>query len=161
MRYRIKNWVTQKALNLIVYLNRDSNYMSHVRREVPEWFSEDEDGPNRWMADGTVELLAVLSHHGHSGGSISFALKFFSTMAKFEPWGPLTGEDDEWNEVGDGVYQNRRCSHVFRENGQAYDINGKVFTDPDGFSYTGKDSRVDITFPYTPHTEYVTVEEDV
>ena len=158
--WRIKSWLTQKALNLVVWLNRDSNYLAHVRREVPEWFAEDDDEPNRWMADGTVELLAVLSHHGHSGGSIGFALNFFKTMARFEPWGPLTGEDDEWNEVGEGTEQNRRCSHVFREGGQAYDSTGKVFTDPDGFSYTSCDSCGDITFPYTPHTEYVTVEEE-
>ena len=83
-------------------------------------------------------------------------------MAAFEPWGPLTGEDHEWGEPinGDGTQQNRRCSHVFRDaEGRAYDIQGKVFTDPDGCSYTSQDSRVNVTFPYTPHTEYVDVGE--
>ena len=128
--YRIKSWITKIALWVVVRLNSDSNYIAHVRREVPGWFKE--EGPNRWIADGTVELLSVLSYQGHSGGSISFALKFFSTMAKFEPWGPLTGEDDEWNEVGPGGYQNRRCSHVFKDaDGRAYVINGQVFMDSD------------------------------
>jgi len=77
----------------------------------------------------------------------------------FKPWSPLTGEDNEWNEIGDGLEQNRRCSHVFRQDGEAYDINGKVFTDADGGSYTSIDSRVPVTFPYTPETEYVTVTE--
>ena len=158
MSYRLKHWLTHRALGLVVYLNRDSNYLSHVRREVPDWFAEGDDEPNRWLADGTVELLAVLAHHGHSCGSIGFALQFFKTMARFEPWGPLTGEDHEWNEVGEGIEQNRRCSHVFREDGKAYDIQGRVFTDPDGCSFTSRDSRVPVTFPYTPKTGYVTVD---
>jgi len=40
--YRIKSWITQRALDLVVYLNRDSNYISHTRREVPDWFAEGE-----------------------------------------------------------------------------------------------------------------------
>lgn len=159
LKWRLREWITKLALWTVVRMNRDSNYLSHLRREVPGWFDED-DGPNLWIAQGTVDLLAVLASQGHSGGSINFAVKFFSKMALFEPWGPLTGEENEWNTIGDGRQQNRRCSHVFRDsNGQAYDINGKVFTDPDGGSYTSIDSRVDVTFPYTPHTEYVEVAE--
>ena len=158
MKYKIRHWITQKALDLIVWLNRDSNYIAHTKREVTGWFAE--TGPNRWMADGTVELLAVLSHQGHSGGSIGFALQFFSAMAKFEPWGPLTGEDSEWGEPFDreGTQQNRRCSHVFRmANGSSYDIKGRVFLESNGSCYTNQDSRVFIEFPYTPKTVYVDV----
>lgn len=158
IRYSVRSWIIQKALNLIVWLNQDSNYISHTRREVPEWFKQ--EGPNRWMADGTIELLAVLSHQGHSGGSIGFALQFFSAMAQFKPWGPLTGDESEWGEVFDkiGSQQNKRCSHVFRDpDGRAYDINGKVFREPNGNCYTNRDSKVFIKFPYTPKTEYIDV----
>ncbi|MCR4340872.1 MAG: hypothetical protein NUW01_13410 [Gemmatimonadaceae bacterium] len=157
----MRSWITQRALDLIVWLNRDSNYIAHTRREVPKWFTE--DGPNRWMADGTVELLAVLSHQGHSGSSIGFALEFFKTMARFKPWGPLTGEDSEWAEPfdGEGTQQNLRCGHVFKDaNGNAYDGEGRVFTDKDGCSFTNRDSRVPVTFPYTPKTEYVKVDSE-
>lgn len=158
LRRGCRYWLTQRAINLVVWLNRDSNYLSHVRREVPEWFQE--TGPNRWMADGTVELLSILSHQGHSGGSIGFAVEFFAAMARFKPWGPLTGAETEWGEPNDwdGTQQNRRCGHVFRDkDGRAYDINGRVFREANGACYTGKDSHVDITFPYTPKTEYVDV----
>lgn len=162
VKYWFRNSLTQKALNLVVWLNRDSNYIKHTQREVPDWFND--EGPNRWIADGTVELLAVLSHQGHSGGSIGFALNFFKTMAEFHPWGPLTGEDSEWGEVGGGddmTHQNIRCSHVFKgEDGRAYDIRGKVFRETDGCAFTSSDSRVYIEFPYTPTTEYVDVEKD-
>lgn len=158
-RYWYNNRRTQKALDLIVRLNSDSNYIAHCKREVPEWF--DDEGPNRWIADGTVELLAVLSHHGHSGGSIGFALNFFKTMAEFKPWGPLTGEDSEWTKLDYGpdlTWQNNRFSRVFKDaDGRAYDIEGKVFREPDGCCYTSKESRVYIEFPYHPKTEYVDV----
>ena len=156
----IRHWLSQKVIDLVVWLNRDSNYISHTKREVPKWFKE--EGPNRWMADSTVELLAVLSHQGHSGGSIGFAVQFFSKMAQFKPWGPLTGCEHEWGEPfdKDGTQQNTRCSHVFRDPiGRAYDSLGKVFRDPDGVCYTNVDSRVFIEFPYTPKSEYVDVEK--
>ena len=156
--FTLRSWATQRALDLVVWLNRDSNYISHTKREVPEWFKD--EGPNRWIADGTVELLAVLSHQGHSGSSIGFALQFFSAMARFKPWGPLTGAESEWAEPYDdeGTQQNRRCGHVFRgTDGRAYDSTGKVFREPDGSCYTNRDSRVFIEFPYTPKTEYVDV----
>lgn len=166
-RFRWSRWksnlshkLTQRALDLVVYLNRDSNYIKHTKREVPEWFAE--EGPNRWIADGTVELLAVLSHQGHSGGSIGFAIGFFKAMANFEPWGPLTGAESEWTDAFslDGTLQNIRCSHVFKDkDGQAYDIEGRIFRDPSGSCYTNYDSRVPVTFPYTPKREYVDVEE--
>ncbi len=159
IKYWFRNCLTQKALNLVVWLNHDSNYIKHTQREVPDWFGE--EGPNRWIADGTVELLAVLSHQGHSGGSIGFAVNFFKTMARFEPWGPLTGADSEWRELDYGdepSWQNIRASHVFKDaDGRAYDIQGKVFREPDGCCFTNSDSRVYIEFPYTPKTEYVDV----
>ena len=148
MRFKMKNFITKICLMIVVYLQRDSNYISHTKREVPEWFGE--EGPNRWIADGTVELLAVLSHQGHSGGSIGFALNFFKTMANFKPWGPLTGKDSEWVDIdGKGTYQNNRCGEIFKDENGAYTIHGKVFHDGDNVHYTSRDSRVKIEFPYT------------
>src|SRR3546814_1275244 len=79
---------------------------------------------------------------------------------RFEPFSPLTGAESEWGEPYDwaGTQQSKRCSHVFRDkDGAAYDINGKVFVEESGASYTSSDSRVAINFPYVPHTEYVQV----
>lgn len=59
------------------------------------------------------------------------------------------------------THQNKRCSHVFKDkDGNAYDIDGKVFREPDGCCFTSKDSFVPVTFPYTPKTEYVDVPKD-
>ena len=43
---------------------------------------------------------------------------------------------------------------------EVYDMDGRVFREPNGTCYTSRNSRVDITFPYTPTTEYVDVEAE-
>lgn len=122
---------------------------------------EDSDEMDRAMRNHILKMVEVFSDERHSGFSASYALAILSKLLKFEPLTPLTGEDSEWNLVSeiDNLYQNRRCSHVFKSNGKSYDINGKVFVQEDGISYTSADSKVDITFPYTPKTEYVKVSE--
>lgn len=149
---------------------RESNLVAHAKREflaigyVP-LDKEQEDGPNKWIQEAVLELLTVFSKQGHSGFSAPYCINTFKALAMFEPLCPLTGDDSEWNEVGDGMFQNNRCSHVFKDkdrfDGQAYDIQGKVFVEEnDGGSYTGMGSHVPITFPYTPVTEYVNVTKE-
>ena len=111
------------------------------------------------LGDAALRMIEQFASEGHSGFSANMAINIFSKLARFEPLTPLTGEDDEWNEVGDGVFQNRRCPTVFKnaERG-AYNIDGRVFREPSGACYTSGESRVSVTFPYTPKTEYVDVE---
>lgn len=109
------------------------------------------------LGDAIMKMVKVFADEGHSGFSAGTAINIFSKVARFEPLTPLTGEDDEWTEVTDGVFQNRRCSHVFKEEGGAYDSEGRIFREPSGLCFTGKDSRVPVTFPYTPKREYVDV----
>jgi len=133
--------------------------------------NDPEDGPNRWLAEGTLELLKVFSEQGHSGMSAPYAVALFEKLALWKPIAPLTGEDDEWNEVGESTWQNRRNSVVFKgEDGQAYWIEGRVFWEwathpeiddgkPFKSHYTSRESRVNITFPWTQpdQSEYVFV----
>ncbi len=135
------------------------------------------DGMQEMMCEQVMELLDKFSEHGHSGSTAPYAVNLFKQLAMFEPIVPLAGEDWEWNEVSDNMYQNRRCSHVFKDSkdGQAYDSQGRVFfewherpldEDEEGYPgikrykthFTSRDSRVPVTFPYTPTREYVEVE---
>lgn len=109
------------------------------------------------MGDAVMKMIRAFAEERHSGFSANMAVNIFSKLAKFEPLTPLTGEDDEWNEVEPGVFQNKRCSHVFKESGEAYDSEGRIFREPSGACFTNKNSRVYITFPYTPKREYVDV----
>jgi hypothetical protein len=141
----------------------ESNRIKFAKREFEALgydLNDTENSPNRWIMENVFELLNVFSKQGHSGSSAPYCVGYFKKLALWEPLGPLTGQDSEWVEVSDGLFQNARCSHVFKEaDGRAYDIDGKVFREPDGCCYTSKDSRVYIEFPYTPKTEYVDVTE--
>lgn len=149
------------------------SYKEHAMTEFRAAGWVDEDGKfcdemQSLICNDVMELLEVFSAHGHSGSSAPYAINMFTKLAKFEPLVPLTGEDWEWNDVseigsGDPHWQNKRCSHVFKDNdGNAYDINGKVFwewsgtkEDPYKAHYTCRESRTPVTFPYVPKTEYV------
>lgn len=117
------------------------------------------------LGKSTLELIDVFSEQGHSGMSAGIAVSLFSKLAKFEPLSPLTGEDDEWNEVGINQWQNKRCSHVFKSYSrlgvQAYDCEGRIFREPNGCCYTNKDSHTPITFPYVPTRMYIDVDRDL
>lgn len=126
---------------------------------------------NKLMHDHIIHMVEEFSKEGHSGFSASYALGILTKLLDWKPLTPLTGEDSEWNDVSDlangrQVFQNRRCSRVFKEQLEdgsfsTYDVNGKVFY-PKGKrsqAYTNGNSRVPVTFPYTPTIEYVEVDE--
>ena len=151
-----------------------SNYIRHAMTEfrAAGWIDDRDmyvDEMQQAICEHVLKLLEVFADERHSGSSAPYAINVFKTLASFEPLVPLTGEDWEWNDVshmsaGEKAYQNKRCSRVFKQedrfDGQAYDIQGKVFIehgyDEDGkettYSYTSGDSHVPITFPYTPKT---------
>jgi hypothetical protein len=141
-----------------------SGLIEHAKREFQavgyKPVDEEEDGPNKWIQENIFELLEVFSKQGHSGSSAPYCIGMFEKLARFEPLCPITGKDEEWMEVGEGFWQNKRCSHVFKDSdGKAYDSEGRVFRSPNGGCFINGNSRVYITFPYTPVTEYIDVGE--
>ena len=162
---KAKDWpgkvLRRMAIGYLVWAARKSNYVSFAEMEMRAagWDMEATDGPDLWMRNHLFALLAVFANEGHSGSSAAWARQVFTKLSAFEPLAPLTGEPDEWMDVSDTMYQNRRCSHVFKDgkdgkDGRAYDIDGVVWRDKDGCTYTNRASRVFITFPYYPKTEY-------
>ena len=103
-------------------------------------------------------------------GFVVIHINLFEKLAKFEPIGPLTGEDWEWCDVSEyggrengPLFQNKRCGHVFKDSSGAYDSEGIVWYDwrtdeKTGEKYkshfTSRESRVTVTFPYIPKREY-------
>ena len=146
------NLTQRLRLALRVLTRRTGGLMRHAESEL---------GPD--MDIELRELVHVFGSQGHSGASAAITADLVGKLLRYEPIGPLTGQPDEWMEVGHGVFQNRRCGRVFKDaevfDGQAYDLDGKVFREPDGFCFTNRDSRVPVTFPYTPATVYVDVPE--
>lgn len=153
----LHNTTSRKTWNRIM-----GNLVKHAKREFialgyTPIDKADPDDPNSWIQQNILELLETFANQGHSGTSAPYCINYFKKLAAFEPLCPLTGEDNEWQEVGDNLFQNIRCSSVFKQNDHVYNIDGKVFREPNGACYTNCDSRTPVTFPYTPVTEYVDV----
>lgn len=136
------------------------------------WINEDgsfKDEMQKHICEDVIELLEVFHNQGHSGSSAPYTIDLFEKLALFKSLTPLTGEDWEWTDVSDGVFQNKRASHVFKSSdrfdGKPYDINAEVFWEwcsspnidngkPYKSYYTSRDSFHPIEFPYTPTTKY-------
>jgi hypothetical protein len=149
-----------------------NNYRSHAWTEFKAagWLDENglfKDKMQEMICEHVMKLLDVFDEEGHSGSTAPYAINMFKRLASFDPIAPLTGEDDEWVKHDYGVeptYQNKRRGSVFKDaNGEAYDIDGKVFWEwmpdldengPTGKAhksyYTCRESRVPVTFPYSP-----------
>lgn len=125
-----------------------------VERELNRLLTgnEDEDKMQKVMNSNILDIIKVFVNQGHSGCSANYMISILTRLLDWKPITPLIGNDDEWNEVGQGVYQNRRCPTIFKNdknNSMAYNGEGKVFSDDDGETwYTNIDSRIPVTFPY-------------
>lgn len=145
-------------------------YIEHAERELKLLGLYDGDPMNASAAEDVLALLRVLSSQGHSGFSVGYVLSVFNKLAKFDPLTPLTGADDEWNDItamwgaepGCRQYQNTRSSRVFKiveadGTEKCYDIEGIVFEEPSGVRFMNSESSVPVEFPYTPSTRVVQV----
>lgn len=132
-----------------------SNLVDYAKDELNRIGMIDSGDPyNEFGAKAILDLIELFDSQGHSGFTASYVINAFNRLARFKPLSPLTGKDDEWNDVGDGLQQNKRYSAVFKDkNGAVYNVDGKVFTDDGEVWYGCKDSRVDITFPYVVPNE--------
>lgn len=116
------------------------------------------DEMNKLTSTQILELIDLFASHGHSGFSAPYAVGLFEKLARFKPLAPLAGDDSEWHEVGEGHWQNKRFSSVFKDaDGRAYDIDAVYYTEPNGCSFTRGGNRQYIEFPYTPTQRQVKV----
>ena len=119
------------------------------------------------MVNGHIlDLVELFSSQGHSGFSGGYALSNFKRVADWKPLTPLTGEDEEWMEIGDTekgdvVEQNKRYNALFRtnhDNSTAYDVDDIIFSDNGGITwftnqFKAKKYRKPIEFPWMPPDE--------
>ena len=87
-----------------------------------------------------VEILEKFFDQWDSGGAVWAVAPVLQRLIAGKCLSPLTGDDDEWVDVTDIFYQNKRISSVFKDkaDGRCYDIDH-----PLGKAHT-------ITFPYFP-----------
>lgn len=159
----IKEWKQRIALAWTILRHKDGNLVGHAKRELKGSYESGSE-MDAQMAVHLINMVRLFSAEGHSGFSASYAASALNELLRFKPLGPITGNDDEWVEVGrqngKPLYQNNRCSGVFKVGDRAYDVNGIVFREPNGSCYSNRSSRVPVTFPYTPKTITVDVPEN-
>ena len=129
-----------------------SNLVDYAKSELERAGLFDDDANYGGMlGEAVMRMIQLFAKEGHSGFSAQTAISIFQRLARYKPLTPLTGEESEWNEVAENIWQNNRYSSVFKdEDGKPYDIDARVFRDPDGCTYTSNESRVYIEFPYMP-----------
>jgi len=122
----------------------------------PNPMAEEDVEMQKLIKKQILEIVDVFASHGHSGFSAGYAISVLTRLLNFKPLSPLTGEDDEWCQVCDDTKQNKRFTQVFLNKDpetsewKAEWIEGRVFSDNGGKTwYSGKDSRVPVTFPFT------------
>ena len=90
-----------------------------------------------------IDILKRFFAQWDSGGGVFVAAPVLQRLIAGKPLSPLTGADEEWidrTEMNDGkpMWQNIRCSTVFKDADGVYDI--------DVLGHT----KFPVTFPYTP-----------
>lgn len=88
--------------------------IDHAERELKLAGLFDKDSDYGGMiAEAVMKLIKTHSAEGHSGFSHAYTLHVFNIVANFKPLAPIGTTKDEWMEVGDEMWQNKRQSSCF------------------------------------------------
>lgn len=169
-----------------------SNAKSFAELEFDILAKSNTDKDNRPIIEEfREEILALVDkfgQSGQSGGSAPYVAAAISSAVKklclFEPICPITGHEDEWNDVsmhssGETLYQNKRCSALFKDSkdSPAHYVNAIVKKTEDSGCWSGSfwlseedylsgdrskmihSSQVVKSFPFEPKTFYIDVIE--
>ena len=142
-----------------------SNLLKHAERELKLIGYDDKDEYDKMAKDAILELIETFAKQGHSGFSAPYVANMFHKLANYKTLSPLTGNDDEWNDVsdisGEMLFQNNRDSRVFKSDDGAFFTEAIIWTESGESSFTDKDSNRYIkSFPFTPKTFYVEVDKE-
>lgn len=116
------------------------NLEKHARYELERAGLFDKDSDYGGMlGESTLKLIKVFAEEGHSGMSAAMQVEIFRRLASFKPLSPLTNSPDEWVEVSDKVWQNKRSSDCFSNDG------GKTYYSVDDKERKIKESELTTT----------------
>lgn len=146
------------------WVNTYNALTANALDKVDDVFTE--DGPDKWILGDVKRTMEVMQDTDFSKEDCLTLIDFFRKAVMFEIISPLTGIDSEWNDVGNGILQNNRVSHVFGVRDHtgkinAYDQQAIIFSDNRGITwFTTRESARNIEFPYTGELTYVIVKDD-
>lgn len=92
-----------------------------------------------------IEILALVDkfgESGQSGGSAPYVAKIISStvqkLCMFEPLSPLSYDMEEWSEISELVFQNKRFSAVFMDKDmKPYYLDALIFKERNNSAFTG------------------------
>jgi hypothetical protein len=94
--------------------SEDSNLVAHAKRELEIAGLFDKDSAYDGMiADCVMQLMAVLSSQGHSGGSADMTIGIFGAVSRYKPLTPITSSPDDWSQPVDDMWQCKRQGDLF------------------------------------------------
>ena len=93
------------------------------------WFGE-EGLYGADMGHAVLELVQKFSDQGHSGMSAGICLALFKKVASFEPLTPLTGEEDEWEDITNDFFVAKVLNKGSEENSEADALVDRINLDP-------------------------------
>jgi len=118
----------------------------------------DKDGTYKGtLGDNLEELIKVFSKQEHSGFSASVVSSAFHRLVYWKPLSPITDDPEEWMEIGNYLYQSRRCPSVFTtdellKQGKAKDHDYYYKVDRNGRFYRDIKCSKIVRLPYYPPT---------
>ena len=85
--------------------NTDSELVRFAKVELDRLLKNTEPGTDEYTMqkaanDDILDVIKVFAGHGDSGFSAAYKLSILEDLLRFSPVSPLTGDGDEWNEVG-------------------------------------------------------------
>ena len=136
----------------------DSEFITFVKKELD--YDKKSSESLKKAKKKVVALCKVLDEDPMPDIERQAIVKLFAKLSMGIPLTPLTGKDDEWEEVDisdtevtDGTikWQNKRCPRVYkRADGTAFDSRAKVFSYEGMVWFRNEKSNVEITeWPYT------------
>lgn len=92
-----------------------SNLVAHAIRELDIIGETSYDEPS--MRKCVLDIIRTFSEQGHSGFSASHLANLLDRLLRYQPLSPITDYAEDWMEVGPGVWQCRRDSECFSQDG--------------------------------------------
>lgn len=118
--------INKEALKYIIK-NHPLMKWANKELKLAGYSTEHSNSPAAWMHRQVIEDLALFYSHGNSGNSAPYERNLFNKLTQFSVLSPLTFKEDEWDDRGNGIWQNKRDSSVFKDkDGSVYDIDAFV-----------------------------------
>lgn len=156
-----------------------SNTYNYAKNEfdlMEKIHSDEKEDDKPAILEFKEEILALVDkfgHSGQSGGSAPYVAEIVANAVKDlclqKPIMLITGDESEWVEVSKDLFQNKRCSGLFKSKDGVYYLDAIVFKDQENSYFSGSAldengkeilSRQFIKgFPFEPKTFYIEVEK--